>query len=180
MKKYTSYGIIIIGGVFLFKMANKRCVKDLYRDKPQYPNKKLRISLPLPPSINHMYIHLKRGGKKLTKQAEDYIRTSRAIINSEIEEQRWIKQNKATWYYIDLVFFMPDQRIRDSHNLLKLLLDVMQGPIYDNDYYALPRIQSVEYDNTNPRIEICVVPQTVNAREKGLQFALKGKQRCKT
>jgi len=120
-----------------------------------------------------MYIHLKRGGKKLTKQAEDYIRTSRAIINSEIEEQRWIKQNKATWYYIDLVFFMPDRRIRDSHNLLKLLLDVMQGPIYDNDYYALPRIQSVEYDNANPRIEICVVPQTVNAREKGLQFALK-------
>ena len=100
-----------------------------------------------------------------------YIRDSRAIINQAIEEQRWIKQDKATWYYIDLTFFMPDRRIRDSHNCLKLLLDVMQGIVFDNDYYAMPRIQSVEYDKENPRLEVCVFAQSENARDKGIQLA---------
>ena len=146
-------------------------VTDLYRDKPQYPNKKLHISLPLPPSINHMYFNLKRGGKKLTKQAEEYVKTSRALINKAIEEQKWVKQHKSTWYYIDLVFFMPDRRVRDSHNMLKLLLDVMQGVVYENDYFVLPRVQSVEYDADNPRVEVCVMPQTENARDKGVNLA---------
>ena len=144
---------------------------DLYRDKPQYPNKKLRITLPIPPSVNHMYHNTRSGGKRLTRKAEDYIRDSRAIINQAIEEQRWIKQDKATWYYIDLTFFMPDRRIRDSHNCLKLLLDVMQGIVFDNDYYAMPRIQSVEYDKENPRLEVCVFAQSENARDKGIQLA---------
>lgn len=150
---------------------NKLDKNDLYRDKPIHPNKKLRISLPLPPSVNHMYIHLKRGGKKLNKKAEEYIKISRALINLAIEEQRWIKQEKATWYYVDLIFFMPDRRVRDSHNMLKLLLDVMQGPVYGNDYYALPRIQGVEYDKGHPRVELCITAQTNNARDKSLQLA---------
>lgn len=147
--------------------------EDLNRDKPTNPNKKLRITLPLPPSVNHMYIHLKRGGKKLTKQAEEYVLISRTYIKKAINNQQWIFQNKATWYYIDLVFFMPDRRIRDSHNMLKLLLDVMQGLVYKNDYYVLPRIQSVEYDKEEPRVEICVIPQTDNSRKKGIRLAYK-------
>ena len=142
--------------------------KGLYRDLPKYPNKKLRVTLPLPPSINHMYWNTRGGGKRLTSKAERYIRESRALTNLAIEEQQWLKQAKHTWYYIDLVFFMPDRRIRDSHNMLKLLLDVMQGIIYDNDYYVMPRIQAVEYDADNPRVEICVSAQTKNARDKGL------------
>lgn len=144
---------------------------DLFRDKPKYPNKKLTISLPLPPSVNHMYHNMRNGGKRLTSKATDYIRVSRALINLAIEEQRWLKQNESTWYYIDIVFFMPDRRVRDSHNMLKLLLDVMQGVIFDNDYYAMPRIQAVEYDADNPRVEVCVISQSKSAREKGISCA---------
>lgn len=129
------------------------------------------MSLPLPPSINHMYFNTKGGGKRLTRTAEDYIRISRSLINLAIEEQHWLKQNKSTWYYIDLVFFMPDRRIRDSHNMLKLLLDVMQGIVFDNDYYVMPRIQAVEYDAEKPRVEVCITSQTNNAREKELQMS---------
>lgn len=146
---------------------------DLFRDKPQYPNKRLIISLPLPPSINHMYYNTRGGGKRLTKRAEDYIRDSRALINLAIEEQNWIKQKPYTWYYIDLIFFMPDRRVRDSHNMLKLLLDVMQGVVYENDYCVMPRIQAVEYDIENPRVEVCVIPQSTSTRNKGLQLAKK-------
>jgi len=145
-------------------------VKDLYRDKPLYPTKRLKMSLPLPPSVNHMYYNTRNGGKRLTGKAENYIRKSRALINAAIEEQNWIEQSPSTWYYLDLVFFMPDRKIRDSHNMLKLLLDVMEGIVYKNDYYVCPRIQSVEYDKENPRIELCITPQTNSARTKALQL----------
>ncbi len=145
--------------------------KDLKRAKPKHPNKKLRITLPLPPSVNNMYVNTRGGGRRLSKKSEDYIRRSRGLINLAIEEQRWIKQNDSTWYYVDLVFFMPDRRIRDSHNMLKLLLDVMQGIVYSNDYYAMPRIQSVEYDTENPRVEVSVIPQSKSNRDKGLHIA---------
>ena len=143
---------------------------DLYRDSPLYPTKRLKMSLPLPPSVNHMYHNTRNGGKRLTSKAEKYIRESRALINVAIEEQNWVKQSPSTWYYMDLVFFMPDRRIRDSHNMLKLLLDVMEGTVYKNDYYVCPRIQSVEYDKENPRIELCLIPQTNSARTKALQL----------
>lgn len=115
-----------------------------------------------------MYQNTKGGGKRLTKQAEQYIRESRALINLAIEEQRWIKQKESVWYYTDCLFFFPDRRIRDSHNMLKLLLDVMQNVVYGNDYYVLPRIQSVEYDKENPRVDLLISPQTKKSRERAL------------
>ena len=51
-------------------------------------------------------------------------------------------------------FFMPDKRKRDSHNTLKILLDAMEGFVYENDFYVMPRIQEVAYDKENPRVEI--------------------------
>ena len=144
---------------------------DLFRNDPTYPHKKLRVSLPLPPSVNHMYVRTYRGGVKLTRKAEEYVRDSRALINLAIEEQYWLKQPKSTWFYVDVIFFMPDRRVRDSHNMLKLLLDVMQGIVFDNDYYAMPRIQAVEYDTHHPRVEVCIFPQLRNSREKGKKIA---------
>lgn len=126
------------------------------------------MSLSLPPSVNHMYYNTKGGGKRLTKQAEQYIRESRALINLAIEEQRWVKQSESVWYYADCLFFMPDRRIRDSHNMLKLLLDVMEHVVYGNDYYCLPRIQGVEYDKENPRVDLLISPQTKSMRERSL------------
>lgn len=117
-----------------------------------------------------MYYNTRRGGKRLTKQAEDYIRISKAKILEAVESQKWIKQKKSTWYYMDLVFYMPDRRIRDSHNMLKLLLDVMQGIVYNNDYYVLPRIQSVEYDSLNPCVSLCITSQSDTMREKGIKM----------
>lgn len=46
----------------------------------------------------------------------------------------------------------------------------MQDIVYDNDYYVCPRIQSVEYDKNNPRVEICITPQTNSTRVKALQL----------
>lgn len=144
--------------------------EDLFRDSPSYKNKRLRLTLPLPPSVNHMYVNTRGGGKQLTSRAKSYVRDSRALINLAVEEQHWLKQEYAVWLYVDLVFYMPDRRIRDSHNMLKLLLDVMQDIVFENDYYVLPRIQAVEYDPNNPRVEACITPQNSLARERAARI----------
>jgi crossover junction endodeoxyribonuclease RusA len=142
----------------------KPAVLDLFREE-SIDAKVLSLSVPgVTPSVNHLYMNTRGGGKRLTSKAERYIRDSRALINLAIQEQSWTKPNRSVWLYIDMVFYFDDRRIRDSHNCLKLLLDVMQGIVYQNDYFVLPRIQSVEYDQGNPRVEVKLYPQSETSR----------------
>lgn len=140
---------------------------DVLRCKPNSINKTLTISLPIPPSVNSMYYNTSGGGRRLTAKAEHYVRDAKAIINQAVEDQKWVKASRGVWLYIDMVYYFPDRRIRDSHNCLKILMDVMQGKVYQNDYSALPRIQGVEYDKENPRVELKVTYQTETSRVKG-------------
>lgn len=127
------------------------------------------MSLPVPPSVNAIYYNTRGGGRRLTAKAQNYIRDARALINQYIEEQRWMMQSRNTWIYVDMVYYFPDRRTRDASNCLKLLLDVMEGIVYENDMTALPRIQSVEYDKENPRVEMRVSVQTELERKKGIK-----------
>lgn len=144
-------------------------VVDVFRNKPKTFNKSLNMSLPVPPSVNALHYNTSRGGRKLTPKAIAFTAQSRALINLAVEEQRWDKQGKGVWLYIDMVFYFPDRKIRDASNCLKILLDVMEGIVYDNDYVCLPRIQSVEYDKLNPRVELRITHQTKNNRDKGIK-----------
>lgn len=156
-------------------MAKKREttleVSDVFREEPSNPRKFVKMSLPVPPSVNHLHYNTRGGGKRLTAKAQHYIRDSRALIHQYVEEQKWSVPSKRVWLYIDMVFYFPDRRIRDASNCLKILLDVMEGIVYHNDYIALPRIQSVEYDKENPRVELCVSSQHDMARKRGLKTA---------
>ena len=143
--------------------------EDVLRGKPNSIHKSLTISLPIPPSVNSLYYNDRKGGKRLTAKAEHYIRDAKAIINQAVEDQKWVRASRGVWVYVDMVYYFPDRRIRDSHNCLKVLMDVMQGKVYQNDYSALPRIQGVEYDKENPRVELKVTYQTAQARTKGKQ-----------
>jgi len=147
----------------------KKVVTDLPRHKPKSTKKSLHLSLPVPPSVNAMYYNTRGGGRRLTSKAENYVRDARALINLEIDEQKWLKQPNGVWLYADMVFYFPDRRRRDSHNTLKILLDTLQGYVYVDDMYLLPRIQSVEYDKLNPRVELTVTSQTQNQRDKGIK-----------
>lgn len=144
-------------------------VADLPRKKPASISKKLKLSLPVPPSVNAIYYNTRGGGRRLTKKAENYIRDVRALANLAVDEQHWSRQEKGVWLYLDLVFYFPDRRRRDSHNTLKVLLDALESVLYVDDMYCMPRIQSVEYDKENPRVEINVSTQTKHNRTKGLK-----------
>jgi crossover junction endodeoxyribonuclease RusA len=140
-------------------------VEDLFRKERKGSHKRLHLDLPIPPSVNAIYTMR----KQLTSKAQRYIRVARALINEAVEEQHWGVPERTEWLYVDLVFYMPDRKIRDSHNCLKILLDVLQGTVFVNDYFCLPRIQSVEYDKENPRVEVLITHQTKTQREKGIK-----------
>lgn len=134
--------------------------EDLKRDIPKYPDQSLTFSIPIPPSVNHMYQSAGRG-KRLTTQARNYIKTAQDICKKEMRAQDWKKDKENVWYIMDLYFYFPDQRVRDSHNCIKLLTDCLEGLLFTNDYFLLPRIQYVTLDRDNPRLEIVYYPQSV-------------------
>lgn len=138
---------------------------DLFRAKPKHPHKSLRFEVSLPPSVNAIYT-LKKG---LTAKAQRYIRDTRALINLACDEQFWQCSLPPHWLYVDLVFHMPDRKIRDSHNCLKILMDAMQGIVFENDYFAMPRIQAVEYDKDNPRVVCVITHQRQEQRDMSLK-----------
>lgn len=140
------------------KKKNDEEFEDLDRDLPKYPKQVLTVTLPLPPSVNHMYQAAGRG-RRLTKQAMEYIRTAQDTVKKAIRRQGWKKDKDHVWYVMDLYYYFPDKRIRDSHNTLKLLTDCLEGLLYKNDYFLLPRIQYVCLDRSNPRLEIIYYPQ---------------------
>ena len=140
------------------KKKNDEEFEDLDRDLPKYPKQVLTVTLPLPPSVNHMYQAAGRG-RRLTKQAMEYIRTAQDTVKKAIRKQGWKKDKDHVWYVMDLYYYFPDKRIRDSHNTLKLLTDCLEGLLYKNDYFLLPRIQYVCLDRSNPRLEIIFYPQ---------------------
>lgn len=135
--------------------------EDLKRDFPKYPKQKLKFSIPIPPSINHMYQNA--GTKKrLTTAARNYIKVAQDICKKAIREQGWKKDKEYVWYVMDLYFYFPDQRRRDSHNCLKLLTDCLEGLLFTDDYFLLPRIQHVTLDRNNPRLDVKYYPQEVS------------------
>lgn len=132
--------------------------EDLARDEPKYKNQELCFTTPIPPSVNHMYQNAGRG-KRLTKDALNYIKAAQESCKKAIKERQWKKDKDNVWYYMDLYYYFPDKKVRDSHNTLKILTDAFEGLLFPNDYFVMPRIQYVTLDRKNPRLEIIFFPQ---------------------
>lgn len=144
-------------------------MEDLLRTEIKRSQRRLFLTLPIPPSVNSIYYNTKGGGRRLTSKAEKYIRDVRAFCRASAEDNDWKFAEKGDWLYMDMVFYFPDKRTRDSHNCLKVLIDAIEGVLFQNDMYVLPRINSVEFDKENPRVEILFYDQTKAERTKQLK-----------
>lgn len=115
--------------------------------------KKLKISLPFPPSLNTAYPTIIKGGKP--------IRVKSASV------KKWIKdapdfediffENRVTISYL---MFFPDDRDRDGQNYMKVPLDYMvnQGFFVDDNRKYVAGEQWIDggIDKKNPRIEVTI------------------------
>jgi len=127
----------------------------------------LRLVSPIPPSVNHYlsYRAIMRNGKPLamsykTKEAVRYQKDFIKYVQRQVVEQGWRPlRDKHQHYYVDAVFYFP--RIdMDANNYFKCLLDAITetGMIWFDDNVVCERVQRIEYDHGNPRVELTIYP----------------------
>lgn len=144
--------------------------RDLNRKERIRKGNTLRFALSIPPSVNKLWDIKPNGKRVLNSHARRYLSDAKAYMTMLCEDTAWRRTERDEWLYIDLVFYFPDRIIRDSHNFIKVLLDAIQGTVFENDYAVMPRIQAVELDEQNPRVELTIHHQTKAERAKALQL----------
>lgn len=116
---------------------------------------KLSLTLPLPPSINRVYFHNpythRRGYKK---EGTQYLEVGTLLVKKFVKKYNIKPFND--YFYLDLEFWLPRQNC-DSHNYLKLSMDVLQhGGLVENDKWIMNRTQEIKIDKENPRIRLTI------------------------
>lgn len=96
------------------------------------------------PSVNHIYIQTRKG-RRLSQAAEDLFNRWNGLAQIWAEKNNWqMTEGEKVVVEID-TYFPNDRRKRDTSNALKLMLDALEGVIYDNDFFALPRQNDFHY-----------------------------------
>lgn len=55
---------------------------------------------------------------------------------------------------VSLILFLKDKRIKDIDGSVKLILDSLQGVLYENDNQIIKLTIEKKYDAKNPRAEV--------------------------
>lgn len=130
---------------------------------------KLELTLPVPTSINALYINQFAFNPKTRKRemtgarilSKDGTKRKEEILfhaTQQLANQEWdFEWTKDNFLYQDAIIYF-DRRGRDADNIYKLLNDTLEGIVYDNDSRVLVRTQKVLYDTKNPRVEITLTP----------------------
>lgn len=122
-------------------------------------NRLLKLNLPLPTSVNHIYGRNRFGSTYLKKEGKDYKKINGEYIKEEVKKQGWTKLVEGEYCYLDEVVYM-NVKGRDSDNLKKLTQDTITEcqAVWFDDTYCLPRTNRVYIDSNNPRLEIIIKP----------------------
>lgn len=136
---------------------------------------KLMLTLPVPTSINKLYINEYNWQFNPATRKKEKMPTGRRILSTDgrkvkariqaearmqLKEQldnwdyEWTKEN----YVYQDAFIVFARRGSDDNNIYKLLNDSLEGIVYDNDSRVLVRTQQIVYDSKNPRVEIEISP----------------------
>jgi crossover junction endodeoxyribonuclease RusA len=120
----------------------------------------MNLTLPLPPSTNHSHHEIStKNGRRMripSKATKEWTRFARDVAVEQCKAQEWayVTGEKVIVRY---TVFWPDKRRRDCHNLMKVCLDALEGIVYDDDKWVLPRAIDFLYDKHDPRLEIEVM-----------------------
>lgn len=103
------------------------------------------------PSVNHIYDNDGRGGKKLSKPAQDLFDRWHSLAHLWAIQNGW-ELTKKEKVVVEVTAYFPDKKGRDTNNVFKLLADSLEHAIYDNDHYALMRTMDFIYLEKNSNI----------------------------
>lgn len=129
----------------------------------------LHLTLPLPLSLNQLYINQTSYNPKTKKR----VMTGKRILsdagvmskkniqkqaNKQLKKQVWdYEATKENYIYMDTIIYF-NKKGRDDNNIYKLLCDSLEKIAYDNDSRVLIRTQRILYDTKNPHIEVLLSP----------------------
>jgi crossover junction endodeoxyribonuclease RusA len=137
---------------------------DLYRVMPERPHATLNMVLPLAPSVNHAY-KIVRGRKVMSAQAKQYIALVHKVVTEIKAKECYIPEKENVWLVCEITYYFPDRRQRDSHNMIKILMDALEGVAFVNDRCVMIQEQDVLYDKHNPRLEILLRTHKYNVEQ---------------
>lgn len=117
---------------------------------------RLKLTLPIVPSVNHCYRNVSVHRRILTKIGQAWKSESQYIARTEAMRQGWVFTQKEK-IIMEVWTYWPDYRRRDTHNAHKLLADALESILYDDDRYVLMRDMDYNVDKKNPRVEIVLM-----------------------
>lgn len=122
---------------------------QFYYEKGRGKSKKSGLAVP---TWNHIFFY-RRGQPNLTKWAFEYKEKLIELVKEWKDENQWETTDCKT--IVNIWVYFPDKRVRDCHNLDKVLLDALEeAQIFTNDRWALVRYMDFDYDKDNPRFEL--------------------------
>ena len=156
-----------IVGYTTFKTGKRKGKK-----KPIYewiPTK--TISKGFYPSANAIFMTV-NGGNRLSPMAEKKLQEWKDIALVWQMRVGWRKREEPEKVIVQMTFYFPDYKARDTHNAKKLLMDALEGVIHVNDMFMIDRTIDFGVDAEYPRIEIEVKPfedamDFTNPKKKG-------------
>lgn len=115
----------------------------------------MKITLPLPPSVNHYYLTTRAGKRIMTGEAKEWMDEARLLVRLAARDSGWtlVEQGKVI---MGLWVYWPDRRRRDTHNLHKALADAPEGILYADDRQVLMRDMDFTVDRENPRVVVAI------------------------
>lgn len=120
---------------------------------PQY-----EFSLPLPPPENERLIFNKNHRRFILSSKYRQYKEDAQVLLVSIKTRHKIPMMKPTFenqHYVIITPYLPNKH-RDPHGILKPLLDVLQGFIFDNDKWLMPIFNPACVDAGNPRVVVRV------------------------
>lgn len=108
------------------------------------------------PSVNHIYVNMAKGRKRLSAGAEKLKEKWTAYAQMWAKDNQW-EITKAEKVIVEVTPYFPNDNIkRDASNAFKLLMDALEDVIYDNDFYGLPRVMDFQKvkDGESPYFEV--------------------------
>jgi Holliday junction resolvase RusA-like endonuclease len=108
-------------------------------------------TIPLPPSLNDMYVPNGRGGVRLTKLGREYKEAVHFLLMGAPSASQGPLSVHGT-------FYMPDEGVRDLDNLLKAAIDVLKDVLRFKDENVTEILVRKRLNPERPRAVLEVSP----------------------
>jgi len=103
------------------------------------------IEIPaLPPSVNHYFKRSRNGRLYLDAEARAFVEMAQLIAKQAAKKARYKIIPAGKFFYLVIGFEFANRRFADPNNMLKILIDALQGILFENDKWALPMVAKAE------------------------------------